>query len=191
MSITNDPLNAQALEDRLRNPVALRKRSVGHPRLTKLSSELQIREAGRFQVIEEDPITIPNNQHLANELLQFSKIDELRESEFYRAYKSELMGLINEPRIYRASNPKPRLRSFLRVVEWNIERGTRLEGIVDVLNSHPVLRYADLLLLNEVDCGMRRSGNVNVALELSRALSAHAIFGVEYLELTKGNEDEC
>ena len=100
------------------------------------------------------------------------------------------MGLINEPRVYRESNPKPRLRSFLRVVEWNIERGSRLEGIVDVLNSHPVLRFADLLLLNEVDCGMIRSGNVNVALELSRALSAHAIFGAEYLELTKGTEHE-
>ena len=101
------------------------------------------------------------------------------------------MWLLNEPRVFRASNPKPRLRSFLRVVEWNIERGARLEGIVDVLNNHPVLSYADVLLLNEVDCGMIRSGNVNVALELSRALSAHAIFGVEYLELTKGNEVEC
>ena len=149
------------------------------------------REASRFQVIEEDQNDIPYNQYLATELLRFSTIEELRESEFYRAHESELTRLLSEPRVYRASNPKPRLNSFLRVVEWNIERGARLEGIVNVLNSHPVLRYADVLLLNEVDCGMRRSGNVNVALELSRALSAHAIFGVEYLELTKGNEDEC
>jgi len=149
------------------------------------------RKAGRFQVTEEESIPIPNNQHLASELLRFSTIDELRGSAFYLAHKPELTRLLSEPRIYRASNPKPRLRSFLRVVEWNIERGARLEGIVDVLNRHPVLRFADVLLLNEVDCGMIRSGNVNVALELSRALSAHAIFGAEYLELTKGNEDEC
>lgn len=149
------------------------------------------REAGRFQVIEEESNPIPNNQHLASELLRFSTIDELRESAFYRAHESELARLLNEPRLYRAYNPKPRLRSFLRVVEWNIERGSRLDGIVDVLNNHPLLGYADLLLLNEVDCGMIRSGNVNVALELSRALSAHAIFGVEYLELNKGTEDEC
>jgi endonuclease/exonuclease/phosphatase family metal-dependent hydrolase len=142
-------------------------------------------------VTEEDPNDIPNNQNLASELLRFSTIDEVRESSFYRTHESELVSLLNQPRIYRASDPKPRLTSFLRVVEWNIERGARLEGIVDALNNHPVLRYADVLLLNEVDCGMLRSGNVNVALELSRALSAHAIFGVEYLELTKGNEDEC
>jgi len=153
-------------------------------------SASNLREAGRFQVIEEDSNNIPNNQYLASELLRFSTIDELRESEFYRARESELTRLLNEPRVYCASNPKPRLRSFLRVVEWNIERGSRPEGIVDVLNNHPVLGYADLLLLNEVDCGMIRSGNLNVALELSRALSAHAIFGVEYLELTKGTEDE-
>jgi len=142
-------------------------------------------------VTEEDPNDIPNNQNLASELLRFSTIEELLDSGFHRAHESELTRLLSEPRVYRASNPKPRLTSFLRVVEWNIERGARLEGIVDVLNNHPVLRYADVLLLNEVDCGMLRSGNVNVALELSRALSAHAIFGVEYLELTKGNEDEC
>ena len=148
------------------------------------------RKAGRFQVTEEESNPIPNNQHLASELLRFSTIDEFRGSESYRAHEAELTLLLNEPRVYRASNPKPRLHSFLRVVEWNIERGARLEGIVDVLNRHPVLRFADVLLLNEVDCGMIRSGNVNVALELSRALSAHAIFGVEYLELTKGTEDE-
>jgi endonuclease/exonuclease/phosphatase family metal-dependent hydrolase len=75
------------------------------------------------------------------------------------------------------------------VVEWNIERGSRLDGIVEVLNRHPVLKFADLLLINELDEGMVRSGNFNVPLELGRALSAHAIFGVEYLELTKGAGD--
>src|SRR6202008_4045285 len=57
---------------------------------------------------------------------------------------------------------------------------------IEVLTSHPVLRFADLLLINELDDGMIRSSNLNIALELSKALSAHAIFGVEYLELTKG-----
>jgi len=54
-----------------------------------------------------------------------------------------------------------------------------------------VLRFADLLLLNELDDGMVRSGNVNVALELSQALEAHTVFGVEYLELTKGTAQEA
>jgi endonuclease/exonuclease/phosphatase family metal-dependent hydrolase len=127
-----------------------------------------------------------SNQHLVKELRRFSTFDELRRSDFYRTHKAELSRLLHEPKLYRAESAAPRLRSFLRVVEWNIERGTRLDGIIEVLNDHPVIRYADLLLLNELDDGMVRSGDKNVALELSRAVSAHAIYGAEYLELTKG-----
>jgi endonuclease/exonuclease/phosphatase family metal-dependent hydrolase len=131
-----------------------------------------------------------SNQHLVKELLRFSTFDELRRSDFYRAHEAELRRLLGEPRVYRAENVGPRLRSFLRVVEWNIERGTQFEGIVEVLNNHPVIGYADLLLLNELDDGMVRSGNRNVALELSRAVSAHAVYGAEYLEMTKGTGAE-
>lgn len=109
---------------------------------------------------------------------------------FFREHERVFRQLLNEPRIYRISNATPRLRSFLRVVEWNIERGTRLEGVIDVLNRHEVLSFADLLLINEIDEGMARSENTNVPAELSRALSAHAIVGFEYLELTKGAGEE-
>jgi endonuclease/exonuclease/phosphatase family metal-dependent hydrolase len=131
-----------------------------------------------------------DNQHLVTELRRFATIEELRRSEFYRSHEAELKQLLDGPRIFRFSNAKPRLTSFLRVVEWNIERGTRLQGIIDVLNTHPVLQFADLLLLNELDEGMVRSGNARVAQELCQALAAHTVFGVEYLELTKGPEKE-
>lgn len=127
-----------------------------------------------------------NNQHLVKELLGFATFQELRRSDFYRTHKEELRCLLCEPKIYISEGARPRLRSFLRVIEWNIERGTQFEGIVETLNNHPVIRHADLLLLNELDEGMVRSGNRNVALELSRALSAHAVYGAEYLEMTKG-----
>ncbi|HKS38996.1 MAG TPA: endonuclease/exonuclease/phosphatase family protein [Blastocatellia bacterium] len=133
---------------------------------------------------------IASNHHLVKELQRFATFDELRRSDFFRAHKAELGRLFDEPKIYKSPNTQPRLRSFLRVVAWNIERGTRLDGIIEVLNNHPVLRFADLLLLNELDDGMLRSGNYNVALELSRALSAHAVYGVEYLEMTKGTGKE-
>jgi endonuclease/exonuclease/phosphatase family metal-dependent hydrolase len=131
-----------------------------------------------------------NNQHLVEHLKRFTTFEELRQSEFYREHGSELRRLLDEPRVYEFAEAQPRLRSFLRVVEWNIERGARLDGIIEVLNAHPVLRFADLLLLNELDGGMVRSGNLNVALKLSRALEAHAVFGVEYIELTKGVGEE-
>jgi endonuclease/exonuclease/phosphatase family metal-dependent hydrolase len=135
--------------------------------------------------------TTANNQFLVDQLKRFTTFEELRRSEFYRDRELELRRLLDEPRIYEFPEARPRLQSFLRVVEWNIERGARLEGIIEVLNAHPVLRFADLLLLNELDEGMVRSGNLNIALELSRALKAHAVFGVEYLELTKGAGDEA
>jgi endonuclease/exonuclease/phosphatase family metal-dependent hydrolase len=130
--------------------------------------------------------TTTNNQHLVKELLSFSTFDELCHSGFYRAHEEEIRRLLREPRVYLSAEAEPRLRAFLRVVEWNIERGTQFEGIVEALNNHAVIRHADLLLLNELDDGMVRSGNRNVALELSRALSAHAVYGAEYLEMTKG-----
>jgi endonuclease/exonuclease/phosphatase family metal-dependent hydrolase len=133
---------------------------------------------------------VESNHHLVKELQRFTTIDELRRSGFLLTHKAELARLFDEPKIYESPDARPRLRSFLRIVEWNIERGTRLDGIIEVLNDHPVLRFADLLLLNELDDGMLRSGNRNVALELSRALSAHAVYGVEYLEMTKGTGEE-
>jgi endonuclease/exonuclease/phosphatase family metal-dependent hydrolase len=127
-----------------------------------------------------------SNQELAAELLRFTTFEDVRRSAFYIAHQAALLELLDKPRVYVFPEARPRLRSFLRVVEWNIERGARLDGIIEALNTHEVLRFADLLLLNELDHGMIRSGNVNIALELSRALEAHAVYGVEYLELTKG-----
>jgi len=140
--------------------------------------------------ISGPPAPFCETRHIVAELRRFATFDELRRSEFYHEHKAEIRRLLDEPRVYEFRGARPRVRSFLRVVEWNIQRGAHLEGIIETLNTHPVLRFADLLLLNELDDGMVRSGNVNVALELSRALEAHAVFGVEYLELTKGAGDE-
>jgi endonuclease/exonuclease/phosphatase family metal-dependent hydrolase len=104
-------------------------------------------------------------------------------SEFYRDHQPELRALLNKPRIHEFDGAAPRLKSFLRIVQWNIEYGIRLDGIVDALTNHPLLRFADVILLNEVDDGMSRSGNANVARELGERLRAHVIYGVEYLEL--------
>jgi endonuclease/exonuclease/phosphatase family metal-dependent hydrolase len=131
-----------------------------------------------------------DNQELVLELLQFKTFRDLRSSSFFNAHKAEICALLDAPRIIESETASARLQSFLRVVEWNIERGVRLEGIIAALNTHPLLRYADLLLLNELDIGMARSANIDVPLALSRAIDANAVFGTEYLELTKGTADE-
>lgn len=135
-------------------------------------------------------IMVENNQALVAELRGFVTFEELRGSQIYRSREAEIRRLLSEPRVYAVPEPRPRLRSFLRAVEWNVERGVRLKGIIEAFNHHPVLRFADLLLLNELDDGMTRSRNLNVAFEVGRALEAHAVYGVEYLELTKGASHE-
>ncbi len=78
----------------------------------------------------------------------------------------------------------------LHVVAFNAERGSRFDGILALLTTHAALREADVLLLNEVDWGMARSGNRHVARDLADALGMGYAFGVEFLELTKGERHE-
>jgi endonuclease/exonuclease/phosphatase family metal-dependent hydrolase len=132
----------------------------------------------------------PDFQQIVENLKPFPDFKQMRGSDEYRKHQPALNALFHQPRIYLSSEAEPRLQSFLRIVVWNIERGTQLEGIIEALNHHTILRYADLLLLNELDDGMLRSGNRNVPEALSQALAAHAIYGVEYLEFTKGTGAE-
>jgi endonuclease/exonuclease/phosphatase family metal-dependent hydrolase len=85
-----------------------------------------------------------------------------------------------------ASPPPERIR----VVVFNVERGSRFDGIVGLLRTHPELRAADVLLLNETDWGMARSANRHVTRELAEALGLGYAFGIEFLELTKGEAAE-
>ncbi|MBI1816136.1 MAG: hypothetical protein HYR72_14255 [Deltaproteobacteria bacterium] len=78
----------------------------------------------------------------------------------------------------------------LKIVVFNAERGNRFEGIYSLLTTHPALRDADILLLNEVDWGMARSGNRHVARELAARLGLGYAFAIEFLELTKGEAAE-
>ena len=77
----------------------------------------------------------------------------------------------------------------LRAAAWNIQRGARFEDLRRALSAPP-LAGADLLLLSEVDVGLGRSGNRNVARELAEALGMSYAFGVSYLALTDDFGDE-
>lgn len=88
-------------------------------------------------------------------------------------------------RARRASDGGP-----VRVVAWNIERGKRFEPLVGTLTEHPALAGADVLLLNEVDLGMGRSGNRHVALELARVLGMRYVFATSHMVLAPGDYSE-
>ncbi len=78
----------------------------------------------------------------------------------------------------------------IRIVFVNAERGKKLDEITAYLKHHPDLKEASIILLNEIDIGMARSGNLNIAEELGIRLGMNWIFGIEFKELSKGEEAE-
>jgi endonuclease/exonuclease/phosphatase family metal-dependent hydrolase len=71
----------------------------------------------------------------------------------------------------------------IRVVNWNIDRGSRLPEVIDFLAAQD----ADLLLLQEADLNAKRTHRVNVAEEIARKLQMNYVFGMEFEELTQGS----
>ncbi len=95
----------------------------------------------------------------------------------------------------------------VRVVSWNIERGLNFD-LIRLAFSDPegfrkialergkpwqeqidlelrTLQDADIILLNEVDLGMKRTDYRDVARDLARALKMNYAFGVEFLEVDR------
>ena len=109
-----------------------------------------------------------------------------------------------------AFNRSKKLGEFLRVVHWNIERGLEFEAILaafksetdfaamlnperfgpetdersEILAEAAMLRAADVIILNEVDWGMKRTGYRNIAAELATELGMNYTFGVQFVELS-------
>lgn len=107
---------------------------------------------------------------------------------------------------------KPRtaaLGPFLRIAFWNIERGLQYEAIEGALSSvreytamlnrtklahsnatrsaalkeAALLSQADVIVLNELDWGMKRTEYRNVVAELAAALRMNYAYGVEFVEV--------
>jgi endonuclease/exonuclease/phosphatase family metal-dependent hydrolase len=103
-----------------------------------------------------------------------------------------------------------RLGPSVRVVEWNIERGQQLDNILKVLRAADspqaravllgnglatgvdsgqvtqeldALSQSDVVILNEVDNGMKRSGYADVVAEIAGALKMNFASTVEFLEV--------
>src|SRR6185436_10422348 len=84
----------------------------------------------------------------------------------------------------------PARKRALRAVAWNVQRGARLDELRRAVVAPP-FADADVLLLSEVDVGLGRSGNRNVARELAEALGMSYAFGVSYLALTDDFGDDA
>ena len=121
--------------------------------------------------------------------------------------------VISNEAYYRGARPKThqdnRLGSFMRVATWNIEKSFHIEDariaftdpngyrrLMDPDKASPaseeyreaveqqaLLADADVILLQEMDIGVKRSGYVDAARTLAEALDMNYAYGPEYLEV--------
>jgi endonuclease/exonuclease/phosphatase family metal-dependent hydrolase len=75
----------------------------------------------------------------------------------------------------------------IRALAWNLERGIKFDGIVNVLKNDERLKGRDVLLLSELDYGMARSENRFVARDLADDLGLNWAFAPVYIPLQKGS----
>lgn len=72
----------------------------------------------------------------------------------------------------------------VRIVNWNIDRGLKLRGVMEFLAG----AKADIILLQEADLNARRTHHINVAREIAQKLEMNYVFGREFQELTQGSK---
>jgi endonuclease/exonuclease/phosphatase family metal-dependent hydrolase len=71
-----------------------------------------------------------------------------------------------------------------RVVDWNIDRGLKLRGVIEFLAG----AKADIILLQEADLNARRTRRMDVAREIAQKLEMNYVFGQEFQELAQGSK---
>ena len=108
----------------------------------------------------------------------------------------------------KAGSPSDFKKRFIRVATWNIERGLEFEALKaalmndqrffrrlpavargsrfnlnEILDQAAKLSRADVIVLNEVDWGLKRTDYRNITRELAAALQMNYAFGVEFVEV--------
>jgi len=117
----------------------------------------------------------------------FQSTKHLQQSDLYQQLRPEIERTLSFVLTGTSTSPPPPTKSVIRVTSWNIERGVELDGIIEVLATHPIISKSDVLILTELDYGMARSGNRKVPVEIARALNLNYAFAPSYLNLDKGS----
>jgi len=158
-------------------------------------------------------------QQPAPELLTYNELIQLYDQETPPvALQNKLHRLLTTPFVSNSASArgvKPllpttaKLGKFLRVVQWNIERGLENDAIRSaftdaagfarlldstayprgseqrklVLQQVALMKQADVIVLNEMDWGMKRTDYRNLAADLASALGMNYAYGVEFVEV--------
>ncbi len=175
--------------------------------------------AGWLLVLFSTPAFLSASDTVNAKLLTYSEIADLySQSSLSPVLKLRLNRLLNEPFVKNISahsarpliSSSPILGEYIRVAQWNIQRGLEFGAIQAVfegeervaatldpvkfppnslarkvmLEQAAMLRDADVIILNEVDWGIKRSDYRNIPEELAGLLGWNYAFGVEFVELS-------
>ncbi len=121
------------------------------------------------------------------QLAKFQSTRSLERSELYRMLEPEVDRIMSTLLQENFAPPRAAAGEMIRATAWNIERGIQLDGIIEVLATHPRMRNSDVLMITEVDLGMARTANRHVARELASALRLNYAFANSYISLVKGS----
>jgi endonuclease/exonuclease/phosphatase family metal-dependent hydrolase len=125
--------------------------------------------------------------HFAD-LARFDSTLQCESSALYGSLKPEIdrvLGGVDQDDL-RCADGAGDVESPIRAVAWNLERGIRLDGIIDALRTDLRLASGAVYLLTEIDYGMARAANRHVAREIAQALGLAYVFAPCYLALNKG-----
>ncbi len=164
-------------------------------------------------------VVTANAQQQAPELLTYNEMVQLYELETPPGpLQDKLRRLLTTPFVSNAASDRgvrplfpstAGLGRFVRVVEWNIERGLEFDAIKaaftgaprfarlidstayprgsarrkEILQQVELMGQADVIVLNEVDWGMKRTDYRNVVADLAAALGMNYAYGVEFVEI--------
>ena len=74
----------------------------------------------------------------------------------------------------------------VRILDWNIDKGKRFDNVARAIREHK----PDLVLIQEVDYGAKRTGRKNVTEELAKTVGMNWMYGPSYLEIAQGTQDQ-
>lgn len=126
-----------------------------------------------------------------SELARFNSTKSLEASPLYARLRPEVERVLSGVEIESLAPPDTRENTrgerSIRATAWNIERGSRLDGVIRALREDELMKRSDVLLLTELDYGMARSGNRHVTREIAAALDMNYAFAPCYINLSKGS----
>jgi endonuclease/exonuclease/phosphatase family metal-dependent hydrolase len=140
-----------------------------------------------------DPALLAECRALVGELRCLPTLATLHAAREWPELERRLRALLSTVRRHTpAREPRaPVDAGRVHAAHWNVEHGNWYSKVEAACLTHPQLAGADLVTLCEVDLGMARAANRDVAADLAATLGLHAVWAPLFLETTTGRDDDA